>query len=297
MFEHVDAEYWNVGNNILAGADPKLWVTNGKDKFLVKHGQSRFPLEPYSEYVASKFISLVGLPVQTVSMYYYHGQLQAFCGDIGEFRAYSDITTSSLFQENRRALYSLPDIMYEISYMTKLTVEQRLSLMSFVRKQFVVDAILGNGDRHAGNWGYTYLGKPVSIYDNGAALAPNILKISKSFSSLYDLLAELVLNSPASCLVLDTSKGKNQTFYTMFGDIRLLRDELKWIKDIYSVELVYKAVSGLPVAFARFYTYYITLRVFCIIYRISFKKAFSMLDTLQYEVPKTIGEFVRDLRI
>ena len=42
--------------------------------------------------------------------------------------------------------------------------------------EFICDAILGNRDRHAGNWGYLKFSSgylPAPIYDNGGSLFPN----------------------------------------------------------------------------------------------------------------------------
>lgn len=56
---------------LVSGADPKEWVTLGGDQYLMKWGKQRNELAPFSEFVASRFLRYMNIPVQTVELVIY----------------------------------------------------------------------------------------------------------------------------------------------------------------------------------------------------------------------------------
>ena len=97
---------------------------------------------------------------------------------------------------------------------------------------FICDAILGNRDRHHGNWGYLYneeLNKMnmAPIYDNGGSLFPDVDKVINTFNnqSMKKLLFDRSEFFPASLFMVVRKDGKvaRSNYYTILGDLRINR--------------------------------------------------------------------------
>lgn len=160
---------------LVSGADPKEWVTLGGDQYLMKWGKQRNELAPFSEFVASRFLRYMNIPVQTVELVIYKDSVCAMCSDIGTIKQFADISESSLDTDKNDKVYILEDILHEIASMRKFTPEQRTEIATIFKRVFLCDAVLANRDRHAGNWGYRDTGDFCPIYDNGASLFPRTI--------------------------------------------------------------------------------------------------------------------------
>ena len=74
----------------------------------------------------------------------------------------------------KRSKTTIDDVMYIID--TDVTIKNKMFLKKFFWEMFVVDAAIGNTDRHLDNWGVMASsdGKisPAPVYDCGSALSP-----------------------------------------------------------------------------------------------------------------------------
>ncbi len=299
MFEDVSSLLWETGESLAGGADPKLWVTDGIDKYLLKRGQYRFPLEPYSEYVASRFIASIGLPVQSVELVRFRGSTWAKCSYAGEIKQFKDIVDCSIFTDVNKEFWILSDLLAAIAEMRELTADQRYDFIEKFKLLFVAEAVLANGDRHAGNFGYMYSGGMSPVYDNGAALFPDIFDISKRFNRVTELLSVLVMDAPISTIqIKPTNRHKHKdTYYTMLRSGELVGKEIRYFTGLDIGKIVLNSVAGLPEGFQRFYVYVLKLRYDVILRGIDFNKAVAGLSEFDYKFPESVGELCSQLRI
>lgn len=277
---------------LVSGADPKEWVTLGGDQYLMKWGKQRNELAPFSEFVASRFLRYMNIPVQTVELVIYKDSVCAMCSDIGTIKQFADISESSLDTDKNDKVYILEDILHEIASMRKFTPEQRTEIATIFKRVFLCDAVLANRDRHAGNWGYRDTGDFCPIYDNGASLFPGLLHNEEpNLKRLYHILT---IEEPRSQVQIRAQSGKLKKFnyHRLLEDTELINEELSWIKKANVPEAINWAVAPLPPEMARHYHYVMYLRYYCIIEREDFNDVFKRLTSLSYEAPSSVHDIL-----
>lgn len=130
-----------------------------------------------SEYLGSHIFSILGYEAQETYLGTYHGEqvvaCRSFVGDGVQFVPFNDVGESTLDQDKESYQYSYDDIMRMLRDNRKLTnVDETVSAFW---ELFVVDALIGNFDRHGSNWGFLKKNDSYSlapIFDNGSSLFP-----------------------------------------------------------------------------------------------------------------------------
>lgn len=132
-----------------------------------------------SEYLGSKIFAILGYPTQSVFLGTRQGEevvaCKSFVGEGEQFVPFNDVGESTLDSDKESYQYEYEDIMRMLRDNSKLTdVAETISMFW---EMFVVDALLGNFDRHGMNWGFikrdnVYTLAP--IFDNGSCLYPNL---------------------------------------------------------------------------------------------------------------------------
>lgn len=179
----------------------KTMILDGK-KYLVKFPDSnRSPKlnisyinNVYSEYIGSKIFELLGINVQKVKLGYYHQEERMFyvcaCEDFTNENTklieFEKLENASLDSEGERK--DLSDIKHIIELNTYNI--DKTSFKNFFWDMFIVDCLIGNTDRHNGNFGFIKNIKTeeltlAPIYDCGSCL----------FSTFTDERMEEVLNN------------------------------------------------------------------------------------------------------
>lgn len=179
----------------------KTMILDGK-KYLVKFPDSnRSPKlnisyinNVYSEYIGSKIFELLGINAQKVKLGYYHQEERMFyvcaCEDFTNENTklieFEKIENASLDSEGERK--DLSDIKHIIELNTYNI--DKTSFKNFFWDMFIVDCLIGNTDRHNGNFGFIKNIKTeeltlAPIYDCGSCL----------FSTFTDEKMEEVLNN------------------------------------------------------------------------------------------------------
>ena len=136
----------------------------------------------FSEYLGCKIYESVGIPVQEVMLgtYTINGRekIVVACKDFTEpgvvLQDFASLKNSVIDSERHGYGTELGDILQTIE-------EQRLvdseSLMERFWDMFIMDAMIGNWDRHNGNWGFLYDDRIdeirlAPVYDCGSCLFP-----------------------------------------------------------------------------------------------------------------------------
>lgn len=212
----------------LDGSENKSVLFIDGEKFIMKDSsfnqrRKQFSLAPYCEYVGSNFIYLSGLlDCQQVFLGEYDERPVALCKDIfrdGFFRPFRDLHQSSAGTDLGNKEYTYEDVLYVLEHKQTLKDSEFPDFWDKFWLMFLFDAVLGNRDRHEGNWGFlkkgafTYL---APIFDNGSSLFPDVnLSDWKHYEFVYDRVFKL----PASQFRMWKPGITDRTMRTNFYEI------------------------------------------------------------------------------
>lgn len=214
-------------NKYYGGSEKKLGVTDGKINYMIKFQKNtgfgkRF--NHVSEYLGCEIFKYLGFKTQDTYLGLYNDDHVVACVDFTcnehQFVPFNDVGESSLEEDKEKYQYSYNDIMKMLKLNKKLTnVNETIEIFW---EMFIVDALLGNFDRHGANWGFIKYKNKYSIspmFDNGSCLFPQLIT---------DEQIDIVLNSesetnnrvyvfPTSQVKLDNKKS---SYYDIISSIR-----------------------------------------------------------------------------
>ena len=158
----------------------KTYLVKFPDPIREKNKNISYINNAFSEYVGSNIFRLSGFEVQTTILgtYFYNGKNKIVCAceDFTDFN-------HSLYEFEKLALSTNPDKKIETDLNDILEVindnkiiDSEDSIQKFWN-MFIIDSLIGNTDRHNGNWGFlinneTKEIKFAPIYDCGSCLNP-----------------------------------------------------------------------------------------------------------------------------
>lgn len=160
--------------------DNKKYLVKFPDPIREKNKNISYINNAFSEYVGSNIFRLVGFKTQNTILgkYVYNGKEKIVCGC-------EDFTDDNnvLYEFESLALSTNPDkkIGAELEDILEVVEESRMIDIIDTREKFwdmfVIDSIIGNTDRHNGNWGFILNNKTKEItfapvYDCGSCLNP-----------------------------------------------------------------------------------------------------------------------------
>lgn len=205
-----------VFNNYKGSEKKKTLLYNGK-KYLVKfpdpvrekNKNISYINNAFSEYVGSNIFKIVGFKTQNTILgeYKYNGKNKIVC-------ACEDFTDDNniLYEFENIVLSTNPDkkIETELSDIMEV-IEENKMINSLETKEkfwnmFIIDALIGNTDRHNGNWGFL-INKHTEeisfapIYDCGSCLNP-MLEDNEIKNITINELKNLAINTH-SCLKVE----------------------------------------------------------------------------------------------
>ena len=174
-------------NNYKGSEKKKTLIYNDK-KYLVKfpdpirekNKNISYINNAFSEYIGSNVFGIVGYKVQNTILgkYFYNGKEKIVC-------ACEDFTDDDhiLYEFESLALSTNPDkkIETELSDIMDVIAESKMINSTETKEKFwdmfVIDSLIGNTDRHNGNWGFLLNKKTgeisfAPIYDCGSCLNP-----------------------------------------------------------------------------------------------------------------------------
>lgn len=160
--------------------DNKKYLVKFPDPIREKNKNISYINNAFSEYVGSNIFSLVGFKTQNTILgkYVYNGKEKIVCG-CEDFTDNNNI----LYEFESLALSTNPDkkIGTELEDILEVVEESKVIDTIGAREKFwdmfVIDSIIGNTDRHNGNWGFILNNKTkeitfAPIYDCGSCLNP-----------------------------------------------------------------------------------------------------------------------------
>ncbi len=212
-------------NNYRGSEKKKTLIYNNK-KYLVKfpdpirekNKNISYINNAFSEYVGSNIFKLTGFEVQNTLLgkYYYNGKEKIVC-------ACEDFTDSDhiLYEFENLALSTNPDkkIETDLTDIMDVLEESKMINTEETKKKFwdmfVIDALIGNTDRHNGNWGFL-LNKQTNsikfspIYDCGSCLNPMLE--DAELEKINDVEIKNLAINCYSCIKVDGKKINYMTF-------------------------------------------------------------------------------------
>ena len=212
-------------NNYKGSEKKKTLIYNNK-KYLVKfpdpirekNKNISYINNAFSEYIGSNVFKIVGFKTQNTVLgkYEYNGKEKIVC-------ACEDFTDSEnvLYEFENLALSVNPDkkIETELNDIMEVIEESKMIDSKITRQKFwdmfVIDSLIGNTDRHNGNWGFllnktTRKAEFSPIYDCGSCLNPMLEEQEiEGFSEVE--LKNLVVNC-YSCIKEDGKKINYMSF-------------------------------------------------------------------------------------
>lgn len=174
-----------------------------------------------SEHLGSKIFDLAGLPAQQTYLGTYKGEQVVACKDFvtneTQFVPFNDVGESTLEEDRNTYLYDYADIMRMLEENRKLTnVEETITLFW---RMYIVDALIGNFDRHGANWGFLkengrYYAAP--IFDNGSCLFPRLIDDAsvQDILSSEEEMTKRVYGFPTSQIRLN---GKKSSYHEIIS--------------------------------------------------------------------------------
>jgi hypothetical protein len=244
------------------GSEKKIGVViDGSDYMLKFQKNTAFGKRNnhISEYIGSHIFHMLGLPVQATFLGCYKGEQVVACKDFitdgRQFVPFNDVGESTLENDRERYQYDYEDIMQMLRDNSKLTnVEETISMFWNI---YVIDALLGNFDRHGANWGFMKENNIYSlapVFDNGSCLFPNLndedemkhiiaspeetdkriytfptsqVKLNGKKSSYYEVISSLKYRECNKALFLMYERINMDDIFTLIGETPLISDVQK----------------------------------------------------------------------
>lgn len=171
-----------------------------------------------SEYLGCKIYESVGIPVQEVLL----GEYCTPKGSLKTVVACKDFTSPGIVLQDFASMKNQIVDSVRNGYGTELsdildTFEQQTSIDSTVLKKrfwdmFIVDALIGNWDRHNGNWGFLYNTQTdeltlAPVFDCGSSLYPQVdEELMRNILSDKNAMNQRIFNQPRSAISQDGKK-------------------------------------------------------------------------------------------
>lgn len=167
---------------MFSGAEKKYEIIIEGHRYIVKfqkNSEIGLLFNHVSEYLGSHIFQVVGIPVQETFLGTCDGTnvvvMKNFLEREDALVAFNGVGESSLERDKELYQYTYEDITAMLQANMKST-DVKETIDRFW-DMFIVDALIGNFDRHGGNWGFIKRNNQYRIapvYDNGSSLYPRL---------------------------------------------------------------------------------------------------------------------------
>ena len=167
---------------MFSGAEKKFEIIIDGHRYIVKfqkNSEVGLTYNYVSEYLGSHIFQSVGIPVQETFLGTYDGKnvvvMKNFLEPEDTLVAFNGVGESSLERDKELYQYTYEDITAMLTENMKST--NVTETIERFWDMFIVDALIGNFDRHGGNWGFIKRDNKYRIapvYDNGSSLYPKL---------------------------------------------------------------------------------------------------------------------------
>lgn len=170
-----------------------------------------------SEHISSFVFNSVGIKCQETKLgYYINNGIKRICVICKDFETngyrFSDFASLRNQVVDSKSEVHSTDLYDILEIFSEQDIVPHKEITSFFWEVLVIDALLGNWDRHNGNWGYLYNidtndSIVAPVFDNGSSLFPQAdEKVMEMILSNRDEINTRVYNFPTSAIKIDDKK-------------------------------------------------------------------------------------------
>ncbi|RQD68606.1 MAG: CtkA family protein [Tindallia sp. MSAO_Bac2] len=251
----MDYSHFNKNNKLYSGAERKIGITIDHEDFIIKF-RKKTPFgirnNHLSEYLGSKIFAQLGIDVQEAYLGTYDGQdvvaIKDFVTGNQQFVAFNDIGESSIDEDRENFTYSYEDITDILRANNKLKdVNETIGMFW---KLYVVDALLGNFDRHGGNWGFIKENNEyrlAPVFDNGSCLFPNLTDETEMEAIINSEVEtnRRIYTFPTSQILLN---GKKSSYYEVISSLQYpeCNEALVYIYQRFDLSGIFNIINEAP---------------------------------------------------
>lgn len=273
----MDFSNYPMSDRYYSGSEKKVGILINGSPFMLKFQKKTafgMRFNHISEYIGSHIFALLGFPTQETYLGIYQGEQVVACKDFNEpgvqFVPFNEVGESTLDQDKERYQYSYEDIMTMLQDNSKLThVEDTIRTFWEI---YIVDALLGNFDRHGSNWGFIKKNNLYSlapVFDNGSCLFPSMTDEEEMESVIgsAEETRKRVFAFPTSQIKLD---GRKSSYYEVIHSCAFpeCNTALKSLYERIDMQRIYALVDDTPFIseiHKRFYKHMLSARFTLII--------------------------------
>jgi len=255
MISAVDFSAYELNEKYYGGSERKEGITIDDEYYMIKfQKKTAFGKRNnhISEFIGSHIFELCGFEAHKTYLGYRDGEEVVACKDFNlagkQFVPFNDVGESTLDQDKETYQYDYEDIMQMLRDNSKLTnVQETISMFWRI---YIMDALLGNFDRHGANWGFikennSYRLAPV--FDNGSCLFPNLVD-ENEIQAIMDSVTETdkrVFKFPTSQVKL---RGKKSSYFDVINSLQYdeCNDALKYVMSKLDMNKVEDLIDETP---------------------------------------------------
>ena len=197
------------------GAEDKFGITLNGSNYIVKRTRDGWN-NVYSEYIASNVIRILGGNVHETYLGRLNNDIVVLCKDFTSnnisLKSFNSTESLALDTDIDRHEYYYDEVVYLLSKLKNCDLDK---CMQSFNEMYVFDALLGNPDRHRGNWGVlrtTHGYRMAPIFDNGASLFPRAISVSIN----ENWMKERIYTFPNSKIMFD-NKRERSSYYEVIS--------------------------------------------------------------------------------
>lgn len=280
----MDYSRYQSSGRYYTGAERKKGILIQGEPYIVKYAKNSpqgITYSHISEYIGSHLFQMVGLEAQQTFLGTCDGNpvvvMKDFIGEDEIFIPFNDVGDSTLEQSRERYQYTYHDIMQMLEENMKLTDVE--GTIQHFWNMYLVDAWIGNFDRHGSNWGFLKKDnryRMAPIYDNGSSLFPRLntdMKLQKILDSEEEMLKR-VYTFPTSQILL---QGKKSSYYELIDSLQYeeCNEALMRMKPKIDLEKMEKIIDGVEEISALRKTFY--KRMLYLRYEVMIKEPYRKL--------------------
>lgn len=223
----MDYSHYPLSNKMYGGSEKKIGILIEGERYIVKFQKESIAglrFNHVSEYLGSHIFAMLGFKAQETYLGTYDGQQAVIMKDFlvgdAQFVPFNEVGESSLDVDKEKVQYSYTDIMKMLRANKKLTnVDETIETFW---DMYIVDALIGNFDRHGMNWGFIKKNNRYSlapVFDNGSSLFPQMNDEDEMLRIIDDMneIDKRVYDFPTSQIKL---RGKKTSYYKVISSLQ-----------------------------------------------------------------------------
>lgn len=255
MIAAIDFSEYELNGKYYGGSEKKEGISiNGEDYMIKYQKHTAFGKRNnhISEFIGSHIFELCGFEAHKTYLGYRAGEQVVACKDFNvpgkQFVPFNDVGESTLDQDKETYQYDYEDIMQMLRDNSKITNVQDTIAMFW--RIYIMDALLGNFDRHGANWGFikennSYTLAPV--FDNGSCLFPNLVdeEEMKEIMESEEETDKRIFKFPTSQVKLN---GKKSSYFEVINSLQFeeCNDALRYVMMQLDMSEVEKLIDETP---------------------------------------------------